>query len=187
MTSATHFRAAFHDHAYLPRRGPLQYVVNTLPVRLIGLDSTHAKRPGGELDADRLAWFEEALALAPRRPTFVFLHHPPFEIGVPPVDGQRFRHVGRFRAIVERNPQIVGIASGHIHRAAGTWIGNTPVTTAPSTAHQLTVTRSASGAYGLRLELPSFALHRWDGRTLETTVHTVGVPVRLALPEICRS
>lgn len=176
------FRAAFHDHAYLPRAGPLQYAVNVLPVRLIGLDSMRAKHPGGELDAERLAWFETALAAEPRRPTFVFLHHPPFDIGVPPVDAQGFRHAARFRAIVECNPQIVGIACGHVHRTAGAWLGSTRVIAVPSTSPQLIITRKGTSGYTVGLELPGFALHHWDGRTLTTTVRTL-VPKQAAAPK----
>lgn len=166
------FRAAFADGGYLPANGPLQYVIDTFPLRLIGLDSTAPKHPGGVFDRNRLEWFEAALAAAPRRPTFVFLHHPPFDVGIPLVDGRGFHNVDRFQAIVERNPQIVGIAGGHIHRRATARIGTTPVTTAPSTAPQVIVTQSALTGYGLRLEAPSFALHRWHGGVLETTVHT---------------
>jgi 3',5'-cyclic AMP phosphodiesterase CpdA len=178
------FRDAFADHAYLPRRGPLHYAVDALPLRLIGLDSTRAGHPGGEFDAERLAWFEAALAAAPRRPTFVFVHHPPFAIGVPPVDGQGFRNLERFKTIVERNPQIVGIASGHVHRCASTRIGATPATTAPSTSHQLTIARSAFGTYTLRLEAPGFALHAWDGHTLTTTTHVVDALAVRNLPRL---
>jgi Icc protein len=172
-------RDVFYDHAYLPRRGPLHYAVNTLPLRLIGLDSTGTQGPGGELDAAQLAWFAQTLAAEPRRPTFVFLHHPPFEIGVRPVDVQGFRHVRQFRAIVEQHSQIVGIASGHIHRSASALIGSARATTAPSTAHQVILARNAGGSYALRLEPPGFALHRWDGKTLQTSVHAItGAPGR---------
>lgn len=170
-------RDAFRDHAYLPAHGPLQYAIDTLPLRLIALDSTRAQRkPGGELDRERLAWFEAALAAHPKRPTFVFLHHPPFEIGVAPVDAHGFRHARRFRTIVERNSQIVGIACGHIHRFFSTRIGGARAMSAPSTAPQLVVRPSGYG-YGIGLEIPSFTLHDWDGRTLRTTVHPVLAPV----------
>jgi 3',5'-cyclic-AMP phosphodiesterase len=166
-------RDAFRDHAYLPRHGPLQYAINTLPLRLIGLDSTRTRRrPGGELDPARLAWFDASLAAEPKRPTFVFMHHPPFEIGVAPVDAHGFRHGRRFHAIVERNPQIVGIVCGHVQRFFSTRIGNARAMTAPSTAPQLVV-RAAGSGYSVGLEAPSFTLHNWDGRALRTTVHPV--------------
>lgn len=180
------FREAFHDHRYLPARGPLQYAVNSLPVRLIGLDSTRTKRPGGELDGERLAWLRTTLAAEPYRPTFVFLHHPPFAIGVPPVDAQGFRRAGRLRKIVERNPQIIGIACGHVHRPASAWFGNTRVTTAPSTSPQLIISRSGPAGYSVGLEPAGFALHRWDGHTLESVVQRLDAPASRPLPQLAR-
>ena len=171
-------RAAFRDHAYLPPDGPLHYAIEALPMRLIGLDSTRSRRrPGGELDRERLDWFDTALAAELKRPTFVFLHHPPFDIGVAPVDAHGFRHAGRFREIVERNPQIVGIACGHIHRFFSTRIGNANAITSPSTAPQLVVRHSPLG-YSVGIEAPSFTLHQWDGRTLRTIVHSVLRPAQ---------
>lgn len=180
------FREAFADHAYLPRRGPLHYAIDSLPLRLIGLDSTRERHAGGELDAARLAWFEAELSRDPQRPTLVFLHHPPFDVGVPPVDAHGFRNVERFREIVARNPQIVRITAGHVHRRAGETIGSTLAMTAPSTSHQLIIARTASGAYALRLEPPGFALHHWDGRTVETGYVTVEALAVRNLPRLAR-
>lgn len=171
-------RDAFRDHAYLPSDGPLHYAIETLPMRLIGLDSTRShRRPGGELDRERLDWFDATLAAEPKRPTFVFLHHPPFDIGVAPVDAHGFRHARRFRAIVERNPQIVGIVCGHIHRFFSTRIGNARAMSVPSTAPQV-ILRNAALGYKFGIEAPSFTLHEWDGRTLRSTVHPVLRPAQ---------
>ena len=166
-------REHFADHPYLPPRGPICYAIDTLPMRLIGLDSTRAKHPGGELDDARLDWFEAALALAPRRPTFVFMHHPPVALGVAPVDAHGFGNLERFTSIVARNPQIVRIACGHVHRHAAARIGATTAISAPSTSHQLVLARTDFGVYGVRLEAPAFALHAWDGREMRTTTRTI--------------
>jgi 3',5'-cyclic AMP phosphodiesterase CpdA len=163
----------FPDHTYLPRRGPVCYAIDTLPVRLIGLDSTRADHSGGELDDERLDWFEAVLARAPTRPTFVFMHHPPFALGIAPIDAHGFGNLGRLRGIVERNPQIVRIACGHVHRAASARIGSTTVMTAPSTSHQLVLSRTSLGVIGVRLEPPSITLHRWDGHAMQSSVQTV--------------
>jgi Icc protein len=179
------FRAAFADHAYLPDRGPMQYAIETPAVRLIGLDTTRPGHSGGELDDARLDWFETMLAAAPHRPTFVFMHHPPFDLGIAPLDALGFTNRDRFAAIVARNPQIVHIAAGHVHRRASTRIGTTRVTTAPSTAHQLVIDRSESGStYGLRLETPGFALHAWDGRSMTTSIRTVEALAVRNLPRL---
>jgi 3',5'-cyclic AMP phosphodiesterase CpdA len=166
------FREAFADHRYLPPRGPLHYAIETYPVRLIGLDTTRKKHPGAELDDDRLDWFESRLREAPDRPTLVFTHHPPFVTGIGPIDAHGFRGLDRFAQIVARNPQIVRIVSGHIHRTATVPFARTVAYAAPSTAPQLILDQGA-GVFGIRLEPAGFALHRWTGRTLETTVHPV--------------
>jgi 3',5'-cyclic AMP phosphodiesterase CpdA len=167
------FREAFDDHAYLPAHGPLQYVIDGFPLRLIGLDTTRKKHPGGELDDTRLAWLAARLDEQPRRPTFVFMHHPPFATGIAPVDRHGFRGLDRFAALVARHPQIVRIVCGHIHRPTTIPFARTVASSAPSTAPQLVVDRGASGFYGIRLEPAGFALHRLNGSTIETTLRPV--------------
>jgi Icc protein len=166
-------REAFADHAYLPEDGPLQYTVERYPLRLIGLDTTRKRHPGGELDDARLAWLAARLEEQPRRPTFVFMHHPPFQTGVKPVDRHGFRGVEAFAALVARHPQIVRIVCGHIHRAIPVSFARTVASSAPSIAPQLIVARRPSGFYGIRLEPAGFALHHWNGSALETTVRPV--------------
>lgn len=178
-------REAFADHRYLPARGPLCYAIDSLPLRLVGLDTTRAGEPGGELDDARLCWFERTLAREPTRPTFVFMHHPPFRIGVPLVDVLGFRGEGSFAAIVARNPQIVRIACGHVHRHAAATIGTTLATTAPSTATQLVVVRSGA-LYSLRVEAPGYALHRWNGRAMTTTIRRVDAVLPPRVDEFIR-
>jgi 3',5'-cyclic-AMP phosphodiesterase len=46
-------RAAFADHAYLPRSGFIQYAIDDWPVRLIALDTIVPREGGGLLDAER--------------------------------------------------------------------------------------------------------------------------------------
>lgn len=167
------FREAFEDHEYLPVHGPLHYTVERYPLRLIGLDTTRKKHPGGELDDARLAWLAARLEEQPRRPTFVFMHHPPFATGIVPVDWHGFRNLHAFAALVARHPQIVQIVCGHIHRAITVPFARTVASSAPSTAPQLIVDRGASGFYGIRMQPAGFALHRWTGETIETTVRPV--------------
>jgi 3',5'-cyclic-AMP phosphodiesterase len=173
-------REMFADHAYLPRRGPLSYVIESRPVRLIAVDTTRRHRkPGGELDDERLAWLDERLLEAPAVPTLVAMHHPPFDVGIPPVDGNPFRNRDKLEAIVAAHPQVVRIICGHIHRAVDRQFGNTIASTAPSTSQQL-VLEHADRGYTLRIEQPAFMLHRWTGRVLSSAVvRTTSGPARL--------
>jgi 3',5'-cyclic AMP phosphodiesterase CpdA len=165
-------REAFADHSYLPAKGPLHYALDTLPLRLVALDTLRRGKPGGELDDERLAWLDAQLAREPTRPTLVVMHHPPFDIGVPPVDAHGFRGRERFLELVRAHPQIVRIVCGHVHRFVNVTLAHTVATAIPSTAPQLVVARHGP-FYRLQLESPSYALHRWDGRTLRTTIQAV--------------
>ncbi|BDE06548.1 3',5'-cyclic adenosine monophosphate phosphodiesterase CpdA [Vulcanimicrobium alpinum] len=163
-------RAAFFDHPYLPPRGPICYVVEMRPVRMIALDTTRGRKPGGELDAARLSWLDARLREAPSVPTLIAMHHPPFDIGIGPVDAHAFRGRDELAAVIAAHPQVVRLISGHIHRACEVPFGGTIASSAPSTAHQLIIDRGESGGLTMRVEPPSFALHQWTGRALPTTI-----------------
>jgi 3',5'-cyclic AMP phosphodiesterase CpdA len=173
-------REAFPDHAYLPRKGPLSYVIESRPVRLVAVDTTRRNRkPGGELDEERLAWLDQRLLEAPAIPTLIAMHHPPFDVGIPPVDRNPFRNRDKLEAIVAAHPQVVRIICGHIHRAVDRPFGNTIASTAPSTSHQLVLDHAARG-YAVRIEPPAFMLHRWTGRAIvSSAIRTGEGPVRL--------
>ncbi len=173
-------RDAFGDHAYLPRTGPLCYAVETRPMRLVALDSTRGRKPGGELNEQRLAWLDATLHEARDVPTLVAMHHPPFDVGVVPLDAKPLRGRESFETIVRQHPQVVRIICGHLHLAAERRFGGTIASTAPSTSQQLVVEAVRSGTYSLRLERAAYALHHWTGTALVTTIErTPQAPHRL--------
>ena len=68
----------------------------------------------------------------------------------------------RFCSLVEKNPQVKLVTSGHLHRPITTMIGTSIASVCPSTSHQLGLDLNpASGS--LVDEPPSYQLHRWDG------------------------
>ncbi len=68
----------FPEHAYLPKAGFLQYVVEDWPLRLIALDTLVEGKGHGVLCPERLDWLEARLGESDRA-TMLFMHHPPFE------------------------------------------------------------------------------------------------------------
>lgn len=169
-------RDAFPDHWYLPAKGPLCYTIESRPVRLVALDTTRRGRaPGGELDAAQLAWLDRTLALAPTTATLIAMHHPPFEVGVGPVDAHRFRGRDELARIVASHPQVARIVCGHIHRFHESTLGGAPTVSIPSTAHQLIVDAAEDDiGYTVRVEPPAVALHRWTGREIVTEILRTG-------------
>jgi 3',5'-cyclic-AMP phosphodiesterase len=155
----------FPDHAYLPRAGFLQYVVDRDPVRLVMLDTLVPGQAGGLVCAERLAWLEARLAEATDRPTVIVMHHPPFDTGIRGMDRMGLAGAEALGEVVRRHPQIERILCGHLHRPIQVrWCG-TVASTAPSTAHQVWLDLRDDGALGFIMEPPAVQLHVWRAGT----------------------
>jgi 3',5'-cyclic AMP phosphodiesterase CpdA len=119
-------RRAFEDLAYLPASGDfLHYAVEDYEVRLVGLDSTLAGERKGRFCEARQAWLEATLAAQPDRPTLLFIHHPPFDVGDHYVGGYRVpEEAAALADIVGRHAQVIGLVCGHVHwPVARAWAG----------------------------------------------------------------
>lgn len=153
----------FRDHAYLRQCLPfIQFAIESYPVRIIALDTVIPGSPGGKLCEGRLAWLERKLAEAPLRPTIVMMHHPPFPTYIPWMDGMGLANPAGLHAIVERYPNIERVLCGHLHRPIQARWAGTLASTAPSTAHQVTLDLRADAPESFIMEPPAFQLHHWD-------------------------
>jgi 3',5'-cyclic AMP phosphodiesterase CpdA len=167
---------AFGQAAPLNKDGYMQYVLDHLPLRLIGLDSLDQGRPAGRLCEARLDWLEQALADDPQRPTLLFLHHPPFVTGIAHMDVQNLG-VGaeRLQALVSTAPGVCGVICGHLHRPIHTVWSAVAASCAPSPAHQVCLDLSADGAPAFVMEPPGVHLHRWtEAGGLVTHLSVIG-------------
>lgn len=153
--------AAFPDHAYLPRQGFLQYAVEGLPVRLLVLDTLIPGEPGGRICDERRAWLAARLAEAPDRPTALVMHHPPFATGLAYMDEMGLDGADALAEVVRRHPQVERVLCGHLHRPIQTRWAGTVASTAPSTAHQVTLDLREDGPLAFSMEPPACQLHLW--------------------------
>lgn len=159
-------RAEFGAEGYFPANGPfLHYAVERFSVRLIGLDTVDAGEKTGALCAERLAWIEARLVEAPRRPTIVFMHHPPFKTGVPFMDEQSFKGADAFERLILRHPQVERVLCGHLHRPIQRRFGGTMAAVCPATAFQMPLLLEEGADLGLVLEPTAGLLHLWRPET----------------------
>ena len=127
-------RAAFPQHAYLPRSGPLSFELDQFPVRIVAIDQIVPGETHGLLTAEQADWLDRTLAAAPDKPTIVALHHPPFlthdllfdRIGL--LDGELLA------SVIAKHAQVARVICGHHHRVAIGQIAHAPVIVAPSTS-----------------------------------------------------
>jgi len=110
-------RDAFRDHPKLPQNGEfLHYAVDESDLRLVGIDSTLAGERKGRFCQARQAWLDTVLGEQPDRPTLLFIHHPPFDVGDHYVGGyRRPEEAVALADIVSHHSQVAGLLCGHVH------------------------------------------------------------------------
>ncbi|MDH5339695.1 MAG: phosphodiesterase [Rubrivivax sp.] len=159
-------RSAFADHPELrppddPALAPfVLWAREVAGMRLVALDTVVPRASHGSLCEHRLAWLDSTLSAAPRQPTVVAMHHPPFLTGIRHMDdiGLLDGSAG-LAAVLQRHPQVERVICGHLHRPIVRRFGGTVAMTVPSTAHQIVLDLRADGPAAFRREPPGFAMH----------------------------
>jgi 3',5'-cyclic AMP phosphodiesterase CpdA len=154
-------RAAFHDNPNLPRTGDfLHYPVEDYDLRLIAIDSTSPGERKGVFCPARQAWLEAMLSEQPKRPTLLFIHHPPFDVDDHYVGGyRRPAEATALADIVSRHSQVEGLLCGHVHWPVERHWAGTQARIMPSVAVDL---RKGIDETAAR-ENPIYLLHRVSG------------------------
>ena len=132
----SNFLAAFPESACDPA-GFVQSRVSLEGRELLLLDTHEPGQGAGTYCARRCTWLREALAAAEGRPVYIFMHHPPFDIGVPCMDRIKLADDAAFAEAVAGADNIKHLFFGHVHRpVSGSWRG-IPFSALRSTAHQV--------------------------------------------------
>lgn len=168
-------------------QGFVQYAVDLPGLRVLMLDTLETGRHGGGFCEVRARWLSDRLNEAPTTPTLIAMHHPPFPSGITWMDTQADEPwVIRFAETIAGHAQIVGITSGHVHRAATTLWHGVPVQICPSTSPAVALDLTPidpevpDGRAMITNEPPGLALHCWDGTTLITHLFTADAAQPLA-------
>jgi len=141
---------------------------------LLLLDATVPGSEHGEFGEAQERWLARQMSRG--WPSLLFMHHPPFEVGIPYMDGIRCRGEDALRRLLAEYPQqqVEAILCGHTHRTVSTTFAGHPALVAPSPAHQIAI---EPGPLAWTPEPGGFLWHDWQpGERLLTHL----VPVRLA-------
>ena len=154
-------RRAFSDAPFLPASGPfLHYAIEDFDTRLVAIDSTWPEERKGRFCEQRQAWLEATLAAQPERPTLLFIHHPPFDVGDHYVGGyRRPEEAAALRSIVTGHEQVTGLLCGHVHWPVSREWAGTQARIMPSVAIDVRKGVDETEAAGR----PIFMLHRLSG------------------------
>lgn len=162
--------------------GFLHYVVEApLGLRIICLDTLEDGRHGGAFCEARARWLAAQLAEAPDTPTLIFMHHPPVVSGIDWMDPAPDEPwMMRLHAVLEGQRQVLAIHCGHLHRPIATQFAGIPLSVTPSCAPLVAMDLSPIEQNApddrelITAEPPTYALHRWDGKTLVSHSERVG-------------
>jgi 3',5'-cyclic-AMP phosphodiesterase len=118
------FRQCF-SNAPSDDNGFVQACFEVSDVVFLLLDTLDGAHPGeGRLCEARLAWLRDRLEHASGRPVVIFMHHPPFSIGLRWFDGMLLSNGVEVMALLSRHENVRHIAFGHVHvNTSGTWRG----------------------------------------------------------------
>ena len=150
--------------------GFVQSAVETSAGWFLMLDTVEQGRGWGSYCARRLAWLRRSLENARDRPVYLFMHHPPFRVGIPCLDRIGLGADGdRMGEVLSAHDDIRHLFFGHVHRpVAGSWRG-IPFTTLRGTNHQVPLDFDAVEVVPKSHEPPAYALVFLDDD--QTTVH----------------
>ncbi len=130
------FKTEFSEIA-CDEHGFVQSVIDTTAGRFILLDSHEPGAVWGRFCDKRATWLQARLDESRDRAVYLFIHHPPFEIGIPSLDRIRLLAPDRLRETIESCDNIKHMFFGHVHRPiAGSWRG-IPYSFIRGTNHQV--------------------------------------------------
>ena len=163
-----HFLAGNHDDRATMRRclvgvptdanGFIQSSFDGGDGRFLILDTLDEGNPSGLYCERRQGWLRQALEAAGDRPVYLFMHHPPFAVGMPALDRIGVTNREVFADLLEGRSNIRHLFFGHAHRSiSGSWRG-IPVSTLCATIHQLSLDLRDVGRLRFTHERPCYGV-----------------------------
>lgn len=125
-------------HTPVDANGFVQYAVDLGAYRGLLMDTNEPGVSYGVLCEQRAQWLAAQLAQDDARPVLLFLHHPPFAVGIPAMDQISLIDTTALRSVIDAHrARIRHIFFGHLHRPIyGSWQG-IPFSTLRGTNHQV--------------------------------------------------
>ncbi len=138
------FSKAFPDTGR-DENGFIQHTHETDHGMFLFLDTLKGPVSEGEYCPARRDWLAGQLKAAALKPVWIFMHHPPFDIGLPYMDRIKLEEPEAFSEVLSAHKDIRHIFFGHVHRAAYVNWRGIPCTCLPGTNHQIPLKRESVG------------------------------------------
>lgn len=177
------FREVFTD-APRDADGFVQTVLRHGDRHFILMDTLSEGENGGRYCERREAWLAAQLEAARGAPVYLFMHHPPFAIGIPCLDRMALLAPERMAALLGAHRNIVHLFFGHVHRpVCGSWRG-IPFSTMRGLNHQVPFDLHTISPVPKSHEPPAYAVVFLDDD--QVTVHFHDFLDKSTLPSVPR-
>ena len=152
------FRTAF-PAAPVDGAGFVQQAFGTGAGRFVLLDTHEPGHAEGALCGRRLDWLDAELRADQAAPLFLFLHHPPFHVGLQRMDRIRLLDGGPLLDTLRPHlPRVRHLFIGHLHRTiAGSWHG-IPFSGVRGTSHQIALDFITADVAPVSFEAPGYGV-----------------------------
>jgi 3',5'-cyclic AMP phosphodiesterase CpdA len=152
--------------------GFVQFAFSAGGHRFVCLDTLEPGASGGTFCERRAAWLTAELAASAPLPVLLFLHHPPFAVGMAPMDAIALRQPEQLReALRPHHARIRHLFFGHLHRPlAGSWWG-IPVSTLRGTNHQFALALDLADGFIISHEPPQYGVVLVDDESVIVHFH----------------
>jgi 3',5'-cyclic AMP phosphodiesterase CpdA len=163
------FLNAFAADTHVDENGFVQYAFEAGGLRHVALDSHEPGVAWGVFCERRARWLAQQLE-GDDLPVHLYIHHPPFAVGIEAMDRIALRDSRTLRsALAPHRARIRHLFFGHLHRPlAGSWWG-IPISTMRGTNHQVALHLADSVRVGGSQEPPQYAVVLADAE--QTLVH----------------
>ena len=136
----------------------LQKVVETAEGNLVLMDTNDPGQASGRYCQERLNWLQERLSAIGERDAYLFMHHPPFEVGIQPMDRMNLQDGQALAEVLDQQTNVAHLFFGHLHRPiSGVW-NAIPYAFSRSTAAQLLLDFGPAEKPSLGSEKPGYAI-----------------------------
>ena len=118
MVGNNDVRAGFRAHLKLPDTAMsdfVQYTLQTSDGLMVCLDTHMMGSAAGEFCTARQAWLQDTLNGADS-PVYIFMHHPPMDLGLPPQDRIKLNEREAFLDLISAQGNVRHLFMGHVHR-----------------------------------------------------------------------
>lgn len=141
-------RAGFREHLTLPTgvmSDFIQYVFETAGERFLFLDTHKLGAAAGQYCDMRIAWLDQALRQSPDKPAYIFMHHPPLALHLPPQDQIMLDEHDAFLDLISGHANVKHLFMGHVHRHTAGTVRGIPFATLGALSFQAPAPRPAWG------------------------------------------